>query len=216
VPRAKYIKPPGPLPSIGQVQRSRFRFREDQWRKLKKLLPERWASLPIPSAYIEKAATAQHPPKRTLKTVADVVIHETEGAISSYLTHNQLISEYGMPTPARVRAAIRCLRQALKPFVREWVDTETAVLIPIGLDDALAAREQEIAGQRLTPRRALALLCQAICKMLASACDLLDRIASIPGLSEPSLHCGCNGCSRAASLPGKRAGDKRAECHKVY
>jgi hypothetical protein len=56
------------------------------------------------------------------------------------------------------------LREALKPFVRGWVDPETADIVPADLDAKLATREQQIAKLRLPPaqQRALALLCQRI------------------------------------------------------
>jgi hypothetical protein len=163
VPRAKYAKPPGQLPAIEHVQRSKFRFRNSQWDRLRKLLPSKLEALSVPFDYID-AAEASHPPKRPLKTIADVAIHETEGAINSHLTAQLLFSESGkMPTVAKVRAAIRRLRKALEPFTRGWVDIETADIVPSGLDAALAAREQELA-KPLPPthRRTLALLCQAI------------------------------------------------------
>jgi hypothetical protein len=156
VPRAKYTKPPGPLRAIEQIQHSKFRFRNDQWRKLAKLLPCKLPDLGVPSDY---AATV---PKK-VKTLADLVIHETEEAIYSYLTASPLISEVPV-NPANVQAAIRQLREALKPFVRGWVDDETADIIPAELDTKLAARNQEIAKLHLPPaeRRLLAKLCQDI------------------------------------------------------
>jgi hypothetical protein len=164
VPRAKYTKPPGPLPAIDRVQRSEFRFRHDQWRKLKKLLPSELDQLAVPSNYTDETERMPHRPSRKLKTIADAVVHHTEGAISSHLTVERLYPEYRMPTAANVRAAIWRLRTALKPFVYVWVDTETADLIPAGLDDALAARERELAKLRLPPARyrALGMLCQTI------------------------------------------------------
>jgi hypothetical protein len=158
VPRAKYTKPPGPLPKIEHVQRATFPFRDEQWRKLVHLLPNRLALLDVPSDY------TPHTPNRTLKTIADVVVHETEGAISSYLTTERVSSEHRMPTAANVRAAIRRLRDALKPFVHGWVDTDTADIVPAEFDEALAAREREIGGWRLPPmsRRNLQLLCGKI------------------------------------------------------
>src|SRR6476660_5305832 len=48
VPRAKYTKPPGPLPDIAKIQRSTFRFRNNQRRALTKLLPARVTELRIP------------------------------------------------------------------------------------------------------------------------------------------------------------------------
>jgi hypothetical protein len=91
------------------------------------------------------------------------VIYATEDAISFHLTASQIIA--GAPiNPASVRAAIRRLREALKPFVRGWVDDETASLVPADLDAELAVRDQEIAKSRLPPakRRDLTMLCGLI------------------------------------------------------
>src|SRR5262249_16002090 len=140
VPRAKYTKSPGPLPTIQQVQRSKFRFRDDQRRKLAKLLPRRLALLSTPSEYMQEAAKASYPPNWRLKTIADAVIYETERAISSHLT-TELLPFDKMPTVGKVRSAIRRLRKALEPFTRGWVDTQTADLIPQDLDTKLEVRE---------------------------------------------------------------------------
>jgi hypothetical protein len=98
-----------------------------------------------------------------VKTVADLLVWGIEDAINSHLTTSSLNSEH-KAKPANVRAAIRRLRTALKPFVRGWVDTQTAEIVPADLDDRLAAREQEISKQRLPSarQRNLALLCQVI------------------------------------------------------
>ena len=163
MPRTKYTKPPGPLPPIEHIQRSKFRFRNDQRRKLTNFLPSKLSSLPVPSEYVDEALNAPHAPTRTLKTIADAVIHQTEVTINLHLTGRPLIAE-GRINPANVRAAIRRLRKALEQFTRGWVDDETAEIVPENLDAALAAREQELASLRLPParRRALALLCQTI------------------------------------------------------
>ena len=96
MPRARYIKPPGRLPAIEQIQRSEFRFRKDQWHTLTNLLlgipPNEAVMLP-----------------NKVKTVADWVIQLTEEAINSHLTAGALISEERV-NPANVRAAIRRLR----------------------------------------------------------------------------------------------------------
>jgi hypothetical protein len=98
-----------------------------------------------------------------VKTIADLVIQGTEDAINVHLTTKPLISEAPM-NPANVRAAIRRLRDALKPFVGGRVDIETANIVPADLNDKLAAREQEIAKLRLPPeqQRHFAMLCELI------------------------------------------------------
>jgi len=166
VPRAKYTKPPGPLPAIDQVQRSEFQFRHDQWRELKKLLPSELDQLAVPSNYTDEAEGMPHRPSRKLKTIADAVVYTTEAAISSHLTVLKELPSDKMATPANVRAAIRRLREALKPFTGGRVDDETAEIIPANLDAQLAAREQELAKLRIatTQRELLAHLCNEIRK----------------------------------------------------
>jgi hypothetical protein len=156
VSRAKYTKPPGPLPAIEQIQRSQFRFRDNQWHELTKLLPSKLANLGV----VTPDAAVTLPEK--VKTIADCVIQRTEDAINSHLTASPVISEASI-TPARVRAAIRRLREALKPFLGGRVDIETADIVPADLDAKLAAREHEL--ERRLPaasQRMLTLLCQTI------------------------------------------------------
>jgi hypothetical protein len=163
LPRAKYIKPPGSLPTIEQVRRSTFRFRSDQWRKLSGFLPRKLATLSVPSDYVDEAAKEPRVPGWTLKKIAELAIQLTEEEVSCHLAARPVFAE-GRNNPVNVCAAIRRLRKALEPFTREWVDPETADIVPADLDNRLAAREQELARLRLprAPRRALALLCQRI------------------------------------------------------
>jgi hypothetical protein len=172
VPRAKYTKPPGPLPAIEQIQRSRFRFRKDQWRELAKLLPYKLGGLGVPPD--AKATLPEN-----VKTIPDWVVALTEEAINSHLTVGPLISE-GRTNPANVRAASRRLREALKPFVRGWVDVETADIVPVNLEAKLAVRERKLAEMRLapTPQRVLAMLCQVIRVYVKQFCDANNAIIS--------------------------------------
>jgi hypothetical protein len=172
VPRAKYIKPPGPLPAIEQVRRSKFRFRDGQRRKLAKLLPRKLASLLIPSDYLEEVTRAPHAPNWKLKTIEDAAVYITEAAISSHLTAGRLPSDR-MPRAANSRVAIRDLRKALRPFTHGWMDEETADIVPADLDARLAARVQVLAKLRCPPvqRRLLEYLCQEIASnVTALAC----------------------------------------------
>jgi hypothetical protein len=157
VPRAKYRQPPGPYPPIEHIRHSTFHFRKDQHGKLIKLLPSKMAKLSAPPL------APSNPLPAHVKSIADLLVWRTEGAINSHLTLSSLNSEH-KANPANVRAAIRRLRTALKPFVRGWVDEKTAEIVPPDLDDRLAAREQEISKLRLSSarRRNLGLLCQTI------------------------------------------------------
>jgi hypothetical protein len=154
VPRSEYIRPPGPFSPIEQIERTKFQFRTDQRRALSQLLPGKLRDLNLPP---DAPPTASE----NVKTIADWIIQATEEAINSHLTSQRL--EGGM-NPSNVRAAIRRLREALKPFVCGWVDDETASIVPVKLDEKLATRDREIAGLRLPPmrQRSLAMLCQII------------------------------------------------------
>lgn len=165
MPRAKYIKPPGPLPAIEKIKRSAFRFRANQRRDLRKFLPVRLTELKIPRDAAEQhwqnlSASAL---SESVMSIADFLIEVTGHFVSSYLTAKPLSSERPM-NPANVRTAIVRLRTALKPFVNGWVDSETARIVPTDLDAKLAARGQEIAKMRLASakQRALIMLCQNI------------------------------------------------------
>jgi hypothetical protein len=165
VPRAKYTKPPKPLPAIEHIQRSKFRFRNEQWRKLTNLLPPTLAKLGVPRQDAEKQwhdLTATPLPER-VKSIADFSIQVTEHMINSHLTTSPLVLESPM-NPANIRAAIRRLRTALKPFINGWVDNETASLVSADLDAKLAARDQEVVALRIPTarRRTLTMLCQGI------------------------------------------------------
>jgi hypothetical protein len=146
LPREKYTRPPGPFARFDQIKRVEFRFSTAQWRKLTNLLPSQFGELTAPSAPFDMLTI--HAPQRELKTIADVVIHETEGAIASFKTVESLAGPENTVTPARVRAAIRRLRNALEPFTRGWVDVETTKIVPHELADALVRREQELEGGR--------------------------------------------------------------------
>jgi hypothetical protein len=99
--------------------------------------------------------------------LAELIVALTEELIRSYLTVRPLV---GNPraNPANVKAAIRRLRTALKPFVAGWVDDETASIIPDSLDRRLGDRERELEGMRLSPakHRHLGFLCQHIGELL--------------------------------------------------
>jgi len=170
VPRAKYNKPPGPFPGIEHIQRSKFQFSRDQWRKLTKLLPCKLANS---DASPEHVATAP----MSIKTLADVAVVATEQAIDSHLTASLLISDKPV-NAANVRAAIRRLREALKPFIRGWVDDETADITDFAdLDVKLEVRDRQIAQLRLpsAQREAVAALCGVIVNVV------LAQIASEAG-----------------------------------
>jgi hypothetical protein len=172
MPRSKFTKPPGPFPPFEQIQLSKFLLSDDQWRNLTELLPPKLAALSVPSD-----AAAKLPTK--IKTIADVVIRITENEINRYLAGSPLVSQGGI-NPANVRAAIRRLREALKPFVGGWVDYETAKIVSANLDAKLAAREGKISKLRLAPahRRALAMLCQRIVVFVKSFVSANDETIS--------------------------------------
>jgi hypothetical protein len=113
-----------------------------------------------------------------MQTLADLVVHLTEEIIASHLITAPLLRSKGaqFSNPANVRAAIRQLREALKPFVHGWVDGETADLIPDELDDALAAREQELKSVKVTSAgyRILEDICAKIGVLLTKIAEAND------------------------------------------
>jgi hypothetical protein len=163
VPRSKYTKAPGPLPPIEQIARDAFRFDDDARRELLGLLPVQLQQLRVPENIKQEAAKL--PGTQKLETLAERVVAHTEERVSLYLTTLPLVTGQHPPTnSASVKAAIRRLRAALKPFAAGLVDDETAGIIPDDLDERLAARERELADMNLPPikRRLFILLCQSI------------------------------------------------------
>jgi hypothetical protein len=170
VPRSKYTKGPGPFPRIDRITSDVFHFDEVERRKLKGLLPLEFQHADIPEDLASKLPGTPSP-----KTLAELIILDTESLISSYRKAKNLTI-----TPARVRAAIRKLLDKLKPFVEGWVDDETAALIPGGLDKRLAARELELQGRRIAPgKQGIDYLCQKIDNLLnQNATELLALLAA--------------------------------------
>jgi hypothetical protein len=161
VPRSKYAKAPGPLPPIERIAHDAFRFDDEVRRKLVALLPLQLQQLGVPENLKQEAAKLSGTPQ--LETLAELIVALTEERIRSYLTACPLIGDARV-NPANVKAAIRKLRAALKPFVAGWMDSETATIIPDDLDRRLGDRERELAGMRLPPakRRIFGELCQTI------------------------------------------------------
>jgi hypothetical protein len=118
--------------------------------------------------------------------------------IASHLTtpplHKNKSAQFS--NPANVRAAIRRLREALKPFVQGWVDDETADLIPDTLDDALAAREQELKSVKVpsAEKRILSYTCEKIGDLIKTIEDKSDTKMSRRDLRKfvaTALDCAC-------------------------
>jgi hypothetical protein len=167
VPRSKYTKAPGLLPPVDRITRATFRFDNKATRDLIGLLPPQLRDLRVPENFAKKLANATQ-----LKTMAQLIVALTEEGIQSYLTRKRAGSTPA--NPANVKAAIRKLRAALKPFVSGSVDDETANIIPDDLDLRLANRERALSGKRLPPakRRYFVFLCRdigMILKLFASA-----------------------------------------------
>jgi hypothetical protein len=127
------------------------------------LLPDRLQQIPVPEPIKQKALElhAQQP-----KTLADLILLDTEKLISDHLTSKKAIGSKPI-SPAQVRTAIHKLRVVLKPFVAGWVDDVTAELIPEDLDERLASRELALDGRRILPsKQLLDYLCQQIGALL--------------------------------------------------
>jgi len=160
VPRSKG---PGPFPPTKRIRRKVFQFDSVGRRQLLDLLPDRLQQIPVPEPIKQKALElhAQQP-----KTLADLILLDTEKLISDHLTSKEAIGSKRI-SPAKVRTAIHKLRVALKPFVAGWVDDVTAELIPADLDERLASRELALDGKRILPsKQLLDYLCQQIGALL--------------------------------------------------
>jgi hypothetical protein len=169
MPHSEYIRPSGPFLSAEAITRSDFRFDGRQRKTLASFLPSELSKLHIPDENKKSAADAVHQPAFDLLTCADWAIHETEGAIAAHQTALGMAGDKtGRMNPANACSAIRRLREALEPFARGWVDEETAELIPHGLVQALADREQELKSVKVGAphHRFLEVTCSCIGEML--------------------------------------------------
>jgi hypothetical protein len=161
VPRSKYTKTAGPLPPIERISREAFQFDDRSRLELISLLPRQLQQLGVPEnigqVVPELPGASQH------ETLAKLIVALTEHQIQSYMTTRRIGSGASV-NPANFARAIRELRAALKPFVKGWVDYETAEIIPGDLDERLAHRERQLAGMRVPPleRRNFVLMCQRI------------------------------------------------------
>ena len=157
MPRSKYIKPPGPHPRLDGIRRANFRFSDEHRKELVERLPRRFHELGAPNEYRSLL-------DGTEPTLADLIIKFVEDDIVSHLTATSATSGGAPLTPARARAAIRRLREALKPFREGWLDTETCDLIPPDLDACLEQRERELEAMPALPaeRRERGVLCERL------------------------------------------------------
>jgi hypothetical protein len=173
VPRSKYTKGPGPFSRIGRIALDVFHFDEVARRKLLVVLPREF------QAVAEETEQLASPGTPKPKTRAELIIIDTANLISSYRTAANEIGSKAI-TPAQVRAAIRKLREALKPFVEGWVDDETAALIPEELDKRLASRELALQGMHIAPlKQGIYYLCKEIGNLLnQNTAELLARLAA--------------------------------------
>ena len=150
-------KAPGPFLRIERIRRKVCKFNPAARRDLLGLLPDRLRQISVTEPIKQKALELRVQQPRTL---ADLILLDTEKLISDHLTSKNAIGSKPI-TPAQVRIAIHKLRAALKPFVTGWVDDATAELIPADLDKRLASRELALAGKRILPsKQLLYYLCQ--------------------------------------------------------
>ena len=170
-------KAPGPFPPTKRIRRKVFQFDSVGRRELLDLLPDRLQQIPVPEPIKQKALElhAQRP-----KTLADLILLDTEKLISDHLTSKEAIGSKRI-SPAKVRTAIHKLRVALKPFVAGWVDDVTAELIPADLDERLASRELALEGRRILPsKQLLDYLCQQIGALLTQIATKFEVIFEEP------------------------------------
>jgi hypothetical protein len=150
MPSSKYTRPPGPFTTAAEPH---FQFDPDQWVALRRLLPEKFRELSAPP---ELASDNM--------SIADAIVQLTAEQIGVYYSGTKKMERGRALTPASEAAAIRQLRNALRPFKEGWVTTETANLIPDELHALLAAREAALKSLPASPakQQPLLLLCSTV------------------------------------------------------
>jgi hypothetical protein len=168
MPYSERERPPGPFTDAAHVRRVPFRFDDEARRQLSELLAKASPELTRPCAppspeYAAAFADAGLP---VPKTPAEWIIGATEQQIRLLLSAREADPKAAPGNPANYRAAIRRLRQAMKPFVLGWVDLKTAEIADWrAIDAALVEREAELAAiKRPIPyqRRELNIICPRI------------------------------------------------------
>jgi hypothetical protein len=155
MPRAKYTKPPAPMPPRERIKEIKFRFNHKDRSELLTMLPPRLHQFQIPGD------------PRPDRSGAEQLVGACEEAIGSYRTAEVLPPL----NRANIVVAIRNLRQALAPFVNSAVDMGTvdvllgAFLGTSGMFDAemaeitlrrvdvmLADRHRELSERNIPPQ----------------------------------------------------------------
>jgi hypothetical protein len=148
------------------------------------LLPVRICQTLLPAEFFP-AIAAQFPRRQaTNSTWADFAIAGIEQLIRAYLTGERAMASGAPLTPARDRAAIRKLQNALKPFDAGWLSEKTCDLVPDDLSEKLARRDKELAKMPVRPAAAygwvtLCGLLGAVLKEVGLECDGRDRPAAL-------------------------------------
>jgi hypothetical protein len=146
MPKTEATRPPGPFTAADKVERVGFRFDEEGRRILSEMLPPGFRMVcPIPD--ISARQRFVNCGRALPSTIAEWLIGRAEMEIDSRLSTLELDPDARPANPANFRAAIRSLRQALEPFVRGWVDAETANLFDWHhIDSVLAQRDKQLAS----------------------------------------------------------------------
>jgi hypothetical protein len=151
MPRSEGHAPPGPFTDAARVARVDFRFDVDGRRQLFELLERASPELSRPCAppVLENAAALTAAGLPVPKTPAGWIVAMAEEQIRLLRSAQNADTKAAPGNPANYRAAIRRLRQRLKPFVLGWVDPKTAEIANWqSIDGALAEREAQLAGRK--------------------------------------------------------------------
>jgi hypothetical protein len=202
MPSSKYTAPPGPFLAPAEPN---FQFDAEQWEALRMLLPERFRQLTAPADIASSNFS-----------IADMIVQFTAEQIGVYRSGMEMMKGGKALTPASERAAIRKLRDALKPFTRGWTTEETANLIPYELDASLAQREAELKSLPTSParQRPLMLLCGTLgvlLKNFATANDIaleqsqllsfVSQALTFAGIEHPAPESHSGGLAKLVFLP---------------
>jgi hypothetical protein len=152
MPRSKYTPAPGPFLLPHNI--AKFRYPENQRRKLMKLLPKELHEPGIEASFLQlidefhaKDSRPQIAPQ--LMSKADIIMMATEEQVGLHLSWRDTTKKRP-PTPAKERAAIRRVLQALEPLRKGYATEETANLIAPDTFEALEKRGEDLKTVRIS------------------------------------------------------------------
>jgi predicted RNA-binding Zn ribbon-like protein len=128
MPRVEREPRPGPFTAADRVRRVDFRFDQDTRRDMLRRLRLASPLLDRPSARMDAAqeAALKGAGLEVPATISEWIIAALEEQTRLLLSARAADPQAVDGNPAAYRAAIRGLREAMRPFVAGWVDPETA------------------------------------------------------------------------------------------